>query len=128
MTRAVVILQSPRERERARRWIDAAPPGTAVEFRARRRTVDQNAKLWAMLTDVSQQVEWHGEKLSPEDWKDLFTASLRKTRLIPGIDPGSFVPLGMRTHDMSKEEFGLLLDLIDAFGSQRGVTWTGEAG
>ena len=42
---------------------------------------------------------------------------------MPGIDPGTYVPLGMRTSDMSKEEMGLLLDLIAAFAAERGVTF-----
>ena len=45
------------------------------------------------------------------------SASLRKARVVPGIDPGTYVPLGMRTSDMSKEEMGLLLDLIAAFAA-----------
>jgi hypothetical protein len=79
--------------------------------------------LWAALTDIAEQVEWYGQKLTPEDWKDMMTASLRKARVVPGLDAGSFVPLGMRTSDMTKEEFSMLLDLIQAFGAERGVTF-----
>ena len=57
----------------------------------------------------------------------MFSASLRKARVVPGLDPGSFVPLGMRTSDMSKEEMGLLLELIDAFAAERGVVWSNAA-
>jgi hypothetical protein len=83
--------------------------------------------LWVKLTEVAQQLPWYGQKLSPEDWKDMFSASLRKARVVPGLDPGSFVPLGMRTSDMSKEEMGLLLELIDAFAAERGVVWSNAA-
>jgi hypothetical protein len=40
---------------------------------------------------------------------------------VPGIDPGTFVPLGMRTSQMTKEEISDLLELIYAFGAERGV-------
>jgi hypothetical protein len=43
-----------------------------------------------MLGEVSQQVNWYDQKLSAEDWKDVFTASLRKARVVPGLDGGSF--------------------------------------
>lgn len=76
--------------------------------------------MWAMLTDIAQQVDWHGQKLTPEDWKDICTAALRKCRVVPGID-GGFVPLGMRTSDMSKGEMSSLLELIAAFGAQHNV-------
>ena len=104
MSRALLTLGGLAEREKAARWIMQAPVNTRVEFKAPRRSLDQNAKLWACLTDVSLQVDWYGQKLSPEDWKDVFTASLRRARVVPGIDPGTFVPLGMRTSDMTKEE------------------------
>jgi hypothetical protein len=87
------------------------------------RTLDQNAKLWALLTDISRQVEWHGRRLPPEAWKDILTAALRKAEVVPGLD-GGFVALGLSTSQMTRRELGELLDLADAFGSQNGVRWT----
>lgn len=123
MTRALIILNGKADTERAIRWISQAPPGTRLEFKAPRRSVDQNALMWARLTEIAVQVEWYGQKLTAEDWKDVLSASLRKARVVPGIDPGTFVPLGMRTSDMTKEEMGNLLDLIDAFAAERGVVF-----
>jgi hypothetical protein len=79
--------------------------------------------MWQRLTEVSEQVEWYGQKLSPEDWKDVFSASLRKARVVPGIDSGSFVPLGMRTSDMTKQEMTDLIELIGVFGAERNVVF-----
>jgi len=123
MTRAAIILRRTEDREKAIKWCRSAPPGTRLEFKAPRRSVEQNDLMWQRLTEVSQQVEWYGQKLTPEDWKDVFTASLRKARVVPGIEPGSFVPLGMRTSDMSKAEMTDLLELIGAFGAERGVVF-----
>lgn len=91
-----------------------------------RRTLDQNAKLWPMLTDVSRQVDWHGEKLTPEEWKDVFTAGLKRQKAVPGID-GGFVVLGAHTSTMDKREFIDLIELIAAFGSERDVIWSEPA-
>lgn len=91
-----------------------------------RRTLDQNAKMWPMLTDIARQVEWHGLKLSPEDWKDILTASLRKQRAVPGID-GGFVVLGMSTSKMGKELFSDLIELMYAFGAEHDVVWSEKA-
>lgn len=124
MSRAALILANDLVRTRAIGWIQKAPAGTRIEFKAPRRTHDQNALLWARLSDISKQVEWYGQYLSADDWKDVLSASLRRARVVPGIDPGTFVPLGMRTSDMSKAEFGMLLDLIEAFAAERGVVWS----
>jgi hypothetical protein len=122
MSRAVIILDSVNNRNKALHWIDIAPAGTRVELKKPRRSLPQNDLLWLRLTDIARQLDWYGQRLTPEDWKDIFTVSLRKARVVPGIDPGSYVPLGLRTSDMTKEEFSALLDLIDAFAAEHGVT------
>jgi hypothetical protein len=126
MGRALVVIRSELDRSRAVSWCQKAPGGTRIEFKRAKRSIPQNSLLWARLTDISQQVEWYGQKLAPDDWKDMFTASLRKARVVPGLDPGSFVLLGLHTSDMSKDEMTMLLDLIDAFAAERGVTWHWE--
>ena len=124
MGRATVILSGHPERDKAADWVRRAPPGTSVTFKRNKRSVDQNAKMWAMLTEVAEQVEWYGRKLLPDDWKDMFTASLRKARVVPGIDPGSFVVLGLHTSDMTRDEMSNLIELIAAFGAEHGVVFS----
>jgi hypothetical protein len=123
MGRALLVLNSAAERARATQWIAKAPPGTRVEFKASKRSLDQNAKMWASLTDIATQVVWYGAKLSAEDWKDVMTASLRKARVVPGLDPGTYVPIGMRTSDMSKDEMSALIELVLHFGAEHGVAF-----
>ena len=120
MSRALVVIRTDADRKRVAIWAQNVQPGSRVEFKAPRRSLDQNSRLWAMLTEVAHQVDWYGQKLTPEDWKDVFTAALRRARVVPGID-GGFVPLGMRTSDMSKGEMSALFELIEAFGAERGV-------
>lgn len=121
MPRETVIIRGDKERQLVATWAKNVALGTIVEFRSARRSIDQNALLWSLLADVSAQVDWYGTKLSSEDWKDVFTAALRKARVVPGIDAGTFVPLGMRTSEMTKGEFSELIELIRAFGAERGV-------
>lgn len=127
MSRAIVIIQTPADRQKVATWAANVEAGTKVEFRKKTRSIDQNALLWSCLGEISRQVEWYGQKLSSEDWKDVFTASLRRARVVPGLDAGTYVPLGMRTSDMTKEEFSDLLELMFAFAAERGVALNVEA-
>jgi len=94
-----------------------------VEIKPETRTLAQNARLWAMLTDVAKQVDWYGRKLNAEEWKHVMTASMAKQDVVPGID-GGFVVLGKSTSKMTKPEMSELQDLIEAFGAQQGVRFT----
>lgn len=116
-TRAAVTINSREDREKVARWAEKVPDGTIVEFRKKTRSHEQNAKLHAMLAEVSEQVDWYGAKLEPEDWKTMFTASLRKANVIPGIDSGTVVPLGLSTSAMTVDEMSNLIELIYAFGA-----------
>lgn len=121
MSRAVIVVNGNYDRDRASQWAKSAPSGCIIEFRQSKRTLDQNARLWACLTEIARKVEWHGMKLPADDWKEIFTAALRKHRFVPGLDANTIVPLGMRTSDMTKQEFSDLLELINAFAAEHGV-------
>jgi hypothetical protein len=53
----------------------------------------------------------------------VLSATLKKSRIAPGID-GGFVVLGLATSRMTKAEFSELLELCYAFGSEQGVVWS----
>ena len=103
-------------------------PGGAVVLRMGRprRTLDQNKKLWPMLTDISRQVQWHGQWLSKEDWKDLFTGSLQSQTPLPGIN-GGVVFIGGGSSKLSIRQFCDLIEFIYSFGGERGVQWSEKA-
>ena len=111
-------------RKAACRHILAAPEGYQVEIKPATRSLDQNAALWAALSDIANQTEWHGIKLSPEEWKDLLSAGLVKAKVVPNMTGDGFVILGQRTSKMTKRQMGDLLDLVYAFGTERGVKFT----
>ena len=93
-----------------------------------RRSVIQNDRMWAQLTDISRQVPWsvNGimQNLTPEEWKDLLSASLTsEMRVANGIN-GGIVLLGRRTSKMTIREMADLIDLMTAFGAEHGVRFT----
>ena len=100
-------------------------------LRERKRSLPQNAKLWACLQDIADQCELvingRPQKASKEDWKQVFTAALaRENRMALGLD-GGVVVLGTSTSRMRKTEFSDLLEMIHAYGAEQGVRWSDPA-
>lgn len=95
----------------------------SLQIKPKTRSLEQNSRMWAMLTDVSRQVDWYGKKLSPEAWKCVFSASLKKQDVVPGLH-GDFVVIGQSTSQMSVRDMTDLMDLMSAFGAERGVRFT----
>lgn len=127
MSRATIILNRQRDREKAVSWIRQAPFGTRVDFKHSRRTIPQNDRMWAMLTDLSKQVTWHGVRLTPQDWKLMMLSALKKElRIVPNLDGDGFVNLGQSSSDLSKTEMAELIELIAHFGATRGVKFGDE--
>ena len=87
------------------------------------RNLDQNAKMWAMLTDISKQVNRYGQYQQTQEWKHVLTAALKKQKVVPGID-GGFVALGVSTSQMSKKEMMDVITLAYAFGNEHNVVWS----
>lgn len=96
-----------------------------IEVRSEKRSDAANRRMWALLTDISRQVIWHGQKMDAEEWKDFFTAAMKRQKVIPGMD-GGFVVLGQRTSKMSKAEMCELQELIEAFGAQHEVRFSAQ--
>lgn len=122
MSRYLVTIHSTADRERAQRILSAAPFGSRVEIKAAKRSIPQNDRMWAMLTDVAQQVQWHGQTLRPDDWKLIFLDALkREMRLVPNIDGTGFVNMSQSSSDLTKSEMGDLMELMHEFGARHGV-------
>ena len=101
-----------------------APDGWIVKVSEPTRNLEQNAMMWSLLTDISAQVPLHGIKLTAEEYKDLLSAGLVKSRVVPNIEGNGFVILGQRTSQMTKGEFSQLIELILAFGAEHEVKWS----
>ncbi len=111
----------------AKGWLMAGDQRLTLEIRPEKRSDAQNKRLWAMLADISAQVDWYGQKLTSEEWKDVFSASLKRTKVVPGLD-GGFVVCGQSTSKMTKAEMCELQELMEAFGVEKGVKFRAPEG
>lgn len=124
MSRALITLLSREDRRKATAWIAKAPTGTRVEFKAHKRSTDQNSKMWAMLTEVAEQATHKGQRYTPDQWKILFMyACGREVQFLPGLDGKTFLPWGQSTSDLSKQEMTDLIEFMHAWGAENGVTF-----
>ena len=81
-------------RENAARMCHQAPGDWMAVFKPTTRTLMQNAKLHAMLTDISGQAVYMGKKRSVEFWKGLFVsgyqiATGKNPEIVPGLEGSS---------------------------------------
>lgn len=116
---------------RAYRFAEALAVGHPVEVIVRpvksRRSIIQNAKMWAMLGDISKQVQWpvNGimQTLDAEDWKSLITAAARQEiRMAAGLS-GGVVMLGVSTRKMTTQQMADVIEYLYSFGAEKGVVW-----
>lgn len=124
--RRIYRLVHAESRRRAVEACMSAPDGWIVRVSEPTRNLEQNALMWALLSDISEQVPWYGIKLSADEYKDLLSAGLVKARVVPNVDGNGFVILGQRTSKMTKGEFSQLVELILAFGADHNVRWSND--
>ena len=118
-----VRLTGPAQREYAKRLIDAAPDYAVVTVKAGDRSLAQNAKMWAMLTEVSR-AKPEGRNWTPETWKCAFMHSLgHQVQFAEGLDNSGPFPLGFRTSKLNKAQMADLITVIQEYGDRHGVEW-----
>ena len=115
-------LTGPAQRAYARRLVDEAPANWIVSVREPTRSTDQNAKMWAMLSDIAS-AKPEGRQHTPETWKALFMHAMgHQARFLMGLD-GEVFPVGFRSSDLSVREMAALITFMQAWGDERGITW-----
>lgn len=121
-----IILAGPYQRAIAKRLIDAAPLYAVVNVREAKRTNDQNALMWALLSQISR-AKPEGRVLPPEVWKALFMheAGFQCT-FEPSLDGKGVVPLGFKSSRLSKAEFSDLIEAIHAYAAEHGIPLNDE--
>lgn len=128
MGRALIVVRSDLDRRKAAGWCQKAPSGTRVEFKASKRTLPQNDRMWAMLTDVANQKEHCGRKYTPDQWKIIMMhACGHELQFLPSLEGGTFIPWGQSSSDLSKAEMSELMDFMEAWGAQNGVTFHADS-
>lgn len=96
-----------------------------VKIQPMTRSLEQNAKLHAMLSDISKNATWNGERLDIYAWKNLLVsahsiATGEPSKMVRGIE-GELVNIRERTSKMSNGRLSSLIDYILAFCAGNGI-------
>src|SRR3546814_70478 len=125
---ATRICLTPVTRPRAIEMVRLAPDGHYfLAPQEPTATLEQRAKMWAMLRDIAQQVKWevngHLDYMADVDWKDTLTAGMQnELRIAKGLR-GGFVSLGVRTSEQSRRWLSNFIEFLYAFGADHDVVW-----
>ena len=119
-----VILRGLEQRALACALIQKAPADAVVTVKEATRNADQNAKLWAMLSDISR-AKPEGRMWTPETWKAAFMHSLgHQVQFCEGLDNAGPFPVGFRSSRLSKRQFADLITVVYEYGDRHGVRWS----
>lgn len=119
-----VILAGPSQRANAKRLIDIAPDRAVVTIREATRTLEQSAKMYAMLSDISRSKPM-GRVHDTETWKCIFLDACGfKPKWITSLDGDAVVNTGYRSSRLTKAQMSDVIEAMYAFGAEHQVRWT----
>lgn len=72
-------------------------------------TLEQRRLFNAACGDLSEQLKWHGFRLSKDDWRHLLSGTMLGWRMMPAIDKGEgsapgFIMLGGSSLNLTKRQ------------------------
>lgn len=111
--------------------IARAPLGKVVIVQDPTRTLEANAMLHAMLTDIARQAKYMGKPRSVEVWKGIFVsgwaiATGQNPEIIPGLE-NEFIAIRESTATMSGKRLASVMEYIEAWAINEGVRFSAQA-
>jgi hypothetical protein len=125
MGRALAIIKTEHDRQLVAEWLAKAKIGTRIEFRGPKRTLPQNDRMWAMLTDiVRQHKQINGRQFSTEEWKCIFLqAAGAEPKMLPTLDGLGFFATSSSSI-LSVQEASDVIECMFAWGAEVGMAWS----
>lgn len=120
-----VLLHGPSQKSYAHELVEKAPKGAVLTIKEAKRTIEQNDKLWAMLSDISRSKPL-GRHHTPEVWKQLAMHACGHTVQFESGLNGQPFPTGFRSSRLSKSQMSDLIEFLYSFGAEHNVRWTGD--
>lgn len=95
------------------------------------RTLEQNDKYHAAVTDISRDLVWAGQKRSVGVWKQLISAAYERTQdrhaeVLPAIDGHGVDVVYWSSARRTKKDMSGLIEYTLAFGIEHGVKFSDQ--
>lgn len=127
MAGQTIILRGPRQIAFAHDLLDKAPVDAVVNVREATRNRDQNARMWAMLSDIAR-AKPEDRHWTTDTWKAAFMHSLgHQCQFAEGLDGSGPFPIGFRTSRLTVRQMADLITVIGEYGDRHGVRWSEPA-
>jgi len=124
MNGQTIILASDVQRRIAHEWVDVAPWRAVLNIQEMTRSLEQNARFWAMVSDVSR-AKPDGRVLPPHKWKPIFMdACGHRPEFEANLEQDGFVCLGYKSSRLSKTDFTDLITCVAEYGDRHRVRWS----
>jgi hypothetical protein len=123
-----IVLHGPKSRSDAANLCRIAPNGTVAKFSAPARTVPQNSRFWAMISEISR-AKPEGRDYPPETWRSLFMAAAGFRPIFqPALDGEGLVPIGYKSSRLTKAEFSELFLAVEEYAARHGIVLADQQG
>ncbi|HAC6540088.1 TPA_asm: NinB protein [Salmonella enterica subsp. salamae serovar 48:d:z6] len=96
-----------------------------VTIQERNRSLQQNARLHAMLSEISKKTTYHGKVRGIDFWKGLFVsgwqiATNQHPEIVPGLE-GEFINIRESTAKLSVKKLTEVMDYIEAYCAMNSI-------
>ena len=124
--RKYFVLSHRLARANAVQAVHDAPEGYSVEVKPVKRSLEQNAKLHALLQDIAEALEWAGKKRDVETWKRLLIAAWLRARgepieMLPALDGYGVDIVFRRSSDLTVHETSELIEYLQAWAVEQNI-------
>ena len=119
MSRRFILINN-HVRQNALAAVRTAPDGFSVSISEPKRSLDQNAKFHAIVSDIARSpLKWAGKRRSSDEWKAILisghaVATNSQGEVIPGIE-GEFVAIRESSANMTVRRASSLIEYTLAF-------------
>lgn len=118
-----LIITDDNARARIAHLVLKLKAGWKVKVAKRNRSLEQNALLWTLLTDLSK-AKPDGRCHTPETWKCIVMhAAGHEVSFENGLDGRPF-PVGFRSSNMTVAQMSELIEYVFAYGATQGVEFS----
>jgi hypothetical protein len=128
----LTIFLTPHNRRMAADAVHKRPDGHVLILQERTRTIQQNALLHSLFTQIAKQAEFRGRTLTAVQWKTLMVSAHAVATgigsdMVPGLE-GEWVNIRESTAQMGVKRLNSLIEYVLAWCAGNDIRIAADAG